>query len=171
MDEADLLISMTYNELRALAQHYLKRERPGHTLQATALVHEAYMKLAAQKKTRFRNRQHFISIASLAMRRILTDHARGKAADKRGGDRQRITLTGVHEILARDEIDLIALDEALTDFAKIDERAAKVVELRFYAGLTIREAADLLGYSTTTIEDDWATARAWLRRALDAEPE
>ena len=166
---AEELLPHVYDELRSLARRYLHRERPGHTLQATALVHEAYIKLVDQSKVDWQGRTHFFAVGAKVMRHLLIDHARGKGRAKRGGDRQKVTLAdgltpfGNREL---DAEDLLALNEGLDRLARLDGRQAKVVELRFFGGLTVPEAALVLGVSKRTVEGDWAHARAWLKREL-----
>ena len=161
------LLPLVYDELRALAGSFFARQTPGHTLQPTALVHEAYLKLA-DSDLQWESRAHFFAVAARAMRQILMNHARNKAAAKRGGGWDRITLDEAITPLgsATREIDLLALDEALDRLATLSERQARVIELRFFGGLTIAEAAHVLGAGTTTIEDDWLLAKAWLAREL-----
>lgn len=165
-DEAavEALLPLVYDELRALAQSHLRHERDGHTLNPTALVHEAYLKLLGQDAD-WQNRGHFFGIASLAMRRVLVHYARQRAAEKRGGGVQAVTLLDDH-VGAAPADDLLALDEALDRLAEVAERPAKVVELRFFGGLTQEETAEVLGVSVPTVQRDWQTARAWLGRAL-----
>jgi RNA polymerase sigma factor (TIGR02999 family) len=162
---------LVYDELRRLAASYIRRERAGQTLQATALVHEAYVRLIGEKAHNWQNRTHFLAIAALSMRQILVQRARARNAAKRGGDPERITLD---ENLLRapsgntvQEIDLVALDAALEKLAALDARQAKVVELRYFGGLSVEEAADVLGISAATVKRDWTLARAWLKRELD----
>ena len=163
------LMPLVYDELRRLAASYIRRERPGQTLQATALVHEAYVRLIGERAQSFQNRTHFLAIAALSMRQILVQRARARKAAKRGGDPQRITLD---EQLFADRggpqtaIDLIALDAALERLAALDERQARIVELRYFGGLSVEEAAEVLGISPATIKRDWTLARAWLKREL-----
>jgi len=166
------LLPLVYDELRALAGSYFARRQAGHTLQPTALVHEAYLKLAGGEG-QWQSRAHFMAVAAKAMRQILMNHARDKAAMKRGGGAAKLTISeAVHA--ASDEsdtgrqLDLIALDEALTKLAALSERQARVTELRFFGGLTIADTAHVVGMSTTTVEDDWHMARAWLGRELQA---
>ncbi|MCA9298836.1 MAG: sigma-70 family RNA polymerase sigma factor, partial [Phycisphaerales bacterium] len=154
---ADALMTQVYEELRALASSYLRRESPDHTLEATALVHEAYLKLAGQDRARYHDRTHFFAIASNAIRRILVDHARARNAAKRGGGWDRVTLSGV--ALDQDQVDLIELDDALSTLASLSTRQALVVELRYFGGLTVAQVAEVLDLSTTTIEGDWAVAK------------
>ena len=163
------LFPRVYKELRRLAATYLKRERPGQTLQATALVNEAYLRLVDQKRVQWRGRTHFFAVAAQAMRRILVDHARARLREKRGGDLERVTfIEGVLPDAANDcgLEDVVALDEALTKLAALDPRQARLVEQRFFGGLSIEEAAAELGISKRTAEGDWTHARAWLNRAL-----
>lgn len=163
---AERLAPQIYEELRRLAAIYLRGERPDHTLQPTALVHEAYLRLIDASRVDWRDRAHFFRTAARAMRRVLVDHARARGAEKRAGARQRITLAGVDPELAGPDFELLALDELLERLAVLHERHAQVVELRFFGGLTIAETAAALGVSETTVEDDWAMARAWLQRQL-----
>jgi len=166
---ADELNARLYQELRRLAADFLSRERADHTLQPTALVHEAWMRLADQDGSRWNDRAHFFAIASQAMRRILVDHARRKLADKRGSDPLRVTLSpDITPSVDANGLDLLALDEALDRLADLDPRQAHVVELRFFAGLNVEEVAELLDVSARTIAGDWRLARAWLSRALEA---
>ena len=166
---ADQLLPLVYQEFRNLAAGYLRRERPDHTLQPTALVHEAYIKLIDQRRVDWQGRTHFFAVAAQAMRRILIDHARRHKRQKRGGARQRITLDDAVAISPQRDEDLIALDEALKNLAKADPRQAKIVELRFFGGLTVEEAAKVLGVSKRTVEGDWTFAKAWLKRELTSE--
>ncbi len=166
------LLPLVYDELRALAGSYFARQQAGHTLQPTALVHEAYVKLAGGEG-QWQNRAHFMAVAAKAMRQILMNHARDKAAAKRGGGAARITIIEAvtpvtDESVAGRQLDLIALDEALTKLAAVSERQARVTELQFFGGLTIADTAHVVGVSTTTVEDDWHMARAWLGRELQA---
>lgn len=162
----DALLSEAYAELRRIAGAYMRRERPGQTLQPTALVHEAYVRLARQHP-RFENRAHFCAIAARAMRQILVERARARHADKRGGGAIRITLDDQLGAAApAAEVDLVAVDEALTRLAAIDQRQARIVELRFFAGLNVEETAAALELSPATVKRDWSVARAWLAREL-----
>jgi RNA polymerase sigma factor (TIGR02999 family) len=162
------LMPVVYDELRELAGRYLRRERPGHTLQTTAVVHEAYLRLADQRRTRWRNRAHFYGIAAQMMRRILIDHARAQRYAKRGGQRRRVSLDGVAELAAERLPELEALDEALSELAALDERRARIVELRYFGGLSNEEISEVLGISANTILRQWRLARAWLYRYLQA---
>jgi len=160
------LMPLIYEELRAIAARHLRAERPNHTLQTTGLVHEAYLRLIDQNQT-WQNRAHFFAIAAMAMRRILVDYARASRAEKRGGQKTVLPLEEAL-VVAADESwpDLIELDWALSRLAKIDERMARLVELRFFGGLTVEETAAVLGISPRTIKREWRTARAWLRREI-----
>lgn len=163
----DQLFTLVYDELRRNARRRLRRERANHTLQTTALVHEAYIKLAAQKRLILKNRGHFFAIAGEAMRRILVDHARTRHRGKRGGRDENLPLK---EALCRTaetmDIDIVALDEALTRLAAIDELEEKIVELRFFAGLSLEETAAALRISKATVSREWTLAKAWLHREL-----
>ena len=163
----DSLIPLVYQELRAIAGRYLSRESPSHTLQSTALVHEAYFKLIGQRRVHWQNRAHFFGIAAQMMRRILVDHARHHARDKRGGPAPKLSLDeAVATVELEPDVDLLALDEALTSLAGIDPRGARIIELRFFSGLTLDETAEVLGISAGTVKRDWSTARAWLYREM-----
>lgn len=157
---------MIYEELRRLAAWYLASERPDHTLTPTALVHEAFIRLVDAAVTERLDRVHFLAVASTVMRRVLVDHARAHGADKRGGQRCRITLHGDVAVTSGPDLDFLALDEALRRLTELDERQARVVELRFFGGLTVEEVAEVLGVSKRLVEGEWAMARAWLRREL-----
>jgi RNA polymerase sigma factor (TIGR02999 family) len=159
-------MSQLYDELRALAERVLRSERPDHTLQPTSLVHEAYLRLAKQDQVRWKSRSHFMAMAATMIRRILIDHARGRAALVRGGGRERVTLDDSDGLATEGDLDLDALDEALRKLAAFDERRSRVVELRFFGGLTNEEIGEVLGVSKWTVVDDWRLARAWLRREL-----
>jgi RNA polymerase sigma factor (TIGR02999 family) len=159
------LLPLVYDELRRLARGYLHRERPEHTLQSTALVHEAYLRLIDQN-VEWQSRAHFFGIAAQMMRRILVDHARARSAAKRG-EGLRLMLDERMAIVEAKDLDVIALDGALDRLAKQDEGQAKIVEMRFFAGLSIEETAEVLGISPATVKRDWAMAKAWLTRELD----
>jgi RNA polymerase sigma factor (TIGR02999 family) len=165
------LLPLVYDELRRIAGRYISRERPGQTLQATALVNEAFVRLSAERPRAFQNRTHFLAIAALSMRQILVQRARARHAAKRGGVRQRVTLNDENLAHGRgeeaDDLDLLALDAALTDLAELDPDLARLVELRYFGGLTVEETADALGVSPATVKRQWTTARAWLKRAID----
>ena len=161
---AEQLLPLVYHELRKLAAAKLAQERPGQTLQATALVHEAYLRLVdVDKAQHWNSRGHFFGAAAEAMRRILIGQARRKASLKAGGERQRIDLSDVEPEIQGPQIDLIALDSALEQLTARDPRAAALIKLRFFAGLTMPEAAEVLGVSLATVENDWAYAKCWLR--------
>ena len=159
---AGQLISLVYGELRRLAQYYLRQERPDHTLEPTALVHELYLRLSAGEPVDWQNRAHFFAVAARQFRRILVNYARDRQAEKRGGKRVKVTLTEVNGLAAPEQQDLLELDDALEQLSALDERAARVVELRFFGGLTEKEAAEVLGISVATLKRDWEFARAWL---------
>jgi RNA polymerase sigma factor (TIGR02999 family) len=161
----DLLIPLVYAELHDLAANYLKSERPNHTLQPTALVHEAYLKLVGQREVQWQNRSHFLGIAAQAMRRILVDYARRHRAAKRGGG-PLITLQEGMLVEEAATLDLIAVNDALARLAELDERQARIVELRFFGGLKVEEIADLMEISTVTVKREWRFARAWFRCQL-----
>ena len=158
----DRLIRLVYAELRRLAAHYLRGESPDHTLQPTALVHEAYLRLTRMQEIDWQSRTHFFATAAIAMRRILVDHARAKRAEKREGFREAISLDDVLVFSPTRSADLLALDEALDRLGKIDARRSRVVELRFFGGLNEEETADVLGISARTVKRDWRIAKAWL---------
>jgi RNA polymerase sigma-70 factor (ECF subfamily) len=160
------LMPLVYDELRALAESYLQQERPDHTLQATALVHEAYVRLVRQEEVEWQSRAHFFAVAAQAIRRILVDHARGRQRAKRGGDRQRVRLEEDVALAKGRDLDLLALDEAMEKLATLHERQARIVELRFFGGLSLKDVAKFLGISPRTVDGDWSMARAWLRREL-----
>ncbi len=162
----DRLMPLVYDNLRSLAEAYLRKERPGHTLQATALVNEAYIKLVGRTDVAWQGRAHFFAAAAQAIRRILVDHARGKSRDKRGGDRKRIPLDASAVYSEPRDINLVALDEALAKLGSLNERHSRVVELRFFGGLTTQEVAAVLGVSSRTVETDWSMAKAWLLAEL-----
>ena len=161
-EAASQLMDLVYPELRRLAQHYMQRERPNHTLQATALVHEAYLRIFGTEAIQWQNRAHFFAVAAQQMRRILVDHARRLGAEKREGGRIKLSLDDVPGLPAKHDEDLVALDEALKGLEKLDPRAGRVVELRFFGGLTEKEAAEVLGISVATLKRDWEFAKAWL---------
>jgi RNA polymerase sigma factor (TIGR02999 family) len=181
-DRVSELMPLVYDELRRIAAGYVRGERPGQTIQATALVNEAFVRLAGERARHFNGRTHFLAIAALSMRQILVQRARARNAIKRGGGPQRVTLddanaanveaayigAGIRGDLQRpDDIDVLALDEALSRLAELDKELAKVVELRYFGGLTVEEVADVMGTSPATVKRQWALARAWLKRALD----
>jgi RNA polymerase sigma-70 factor (ECF subfamily) len=156
------LVPLVYDELRRLARSYMRRERTDHTLQATALVHEAYLKLVEQRSANWQNRAHFFGVAAQLMRRILIDHARGHQRQKRGGEYEKVVLNEALVFSPEQSAELLAVDEALERLAKLDERQARVVELRFFGGLSVEEAAAVLDISPKTVKRDWSVAKAWL---------
>ena len=162
------LMPLVYEELRNLAAAHLARERPDHTLQPTALVNEAYLKLVKQTEAQWKGRAHFFAVAAQAIRRILIDHARKHRAAKRGAARQ-VTLADSFESFGAPEIELIALNDALERLAEVDERQGRVVELRFFGGMSVANVAQVLGVSEGTVKGDWRFARAWLQRELGSE--
>ena len=166
-DAPDQLFPLVYDALRHLAAGLMVHERPDHTLQATALVHEAFLRLVDQKETNWNGRVHFLAIAARAMRQILVNHAKSRRRLKRGGGRERIPLDAAE--LAGSHPDVVALDEALDDLGSFDPRKARLVELRYFSGLTVEEAAVVLGISPATVKRDWLLAKTWLRRELTKE--
>lgn len=166
----DNLLPIVYQELKQMARRYLRAESAAHTLQATALVHDAYMRLVDQTRVSWQNRAHFFAIASEMLRRILVDYARARHRQKRGGGMIRVTLHDVHPAKG-DDLDLLELDEALTRLKEIDPKQVKIIELRYFAGLSIEETADIVGVSTATVKREWSMARAWLYREIRKGPE
>ena len=167
-DSLHVLLPLVYSELRRLAHHDLQRQRPGHTLQSTALVHEAYLRLAKQKNLHFENRNQFFALAALIMRQILVDYARARDAAKREGS-CRMTLDDSVSILRGKGLELIALDDALKGLARLDAQQSRIVELRFFGGLSIEETAQVLSISPATVKRHWTTARLWLYREISRE--
>lgn len=164
---ADRLMPLVYEKLRGLAEQFMQRERRDHTLQATALLNEAYLRLFDQSRVDWRGRAHFVAMAAEMMRRILVDHARRRAATKRGGGRDRVPLDETLAVTdARRQVDLIALDDALRELQKLNLRQARVVELRYFGGLSVKETAYALDISERTVENDWSVARAWLKQTM-----
>lgn len=163
---ASKLMPLVYDEFRALAERYLQHERKNHTLQPTALVNEAYLKLMDQTRVEWKNRAHFFAVGAQIMRRILVDHARRRSRLKHGGARARVTLDEAVALSPQRDEDVLSLHEALEKLAALDERQARVVELRFFAGLSVEEVAEVLSVSKRTVEGDWTMARAWLAREL-----
>jgi RNA polymerase sigma-70 factor, ECF subfamily len=181
--DAQDLMPLVYDELRRIAAGYVRGERPGQTLQATALVNEAFVRMAAERTRRFNGRTHFLAIAALSMRQILIQRARARRALKRGGAPARVTLNdervAPEKIQAgfmpadqdrHKDIDVLALDEALRKLAELDDTLARIVELRYFGGLTVEETAEVVGVSPATVKRQWTLARVWLKRALDGEP-
>ena len=166
-DALSRLTPLVYNELHRLAEIYMRREHAGHPLQTTALVNEAYVKLVDSSRVRWQNRAHFFAVAAQLMRRILVDFARHRRYQKRGGDWRQVTLAEGLGVATNPNSDLVALDEALEGLAKLDPRKARVVELRFFGGLSLEETADALQVSTDTVGRDWRAAKAWLKRELE----
>jgi RNA polymerase sigma factor (TIGR02999 family) len=168
-DALEELMPLVYDELRRLARHYLRQERGDHTLQSTALVHEAYLRLAGQNPPQWQNRAHFFGIAARVMRQILVEYARGRNTAKRGGDACRLTLDDSIALPQQSDVDVVELDRALTELSELDEQQGRIVELRFFAGLTIEDTSEVLGISPATVKRDWVSARAWLYRAMTGE--
>jgi len=164
----EALMPLVYSELRRLAASYLRRERTDHTLQPTALVHEAYLRLVEQKNVQWQDKSHFFAITAQLMRRILVDHARGHLADKRGSGAPKVPLTEAIVMSQERPAELLALDESLSRLAALDAQQARVVELRVFAGLTVEETAEVLGISTATVKRDWRMAKAWLLQEVKA---
>jgi RNA polymerase sigma factor (TIGR02999 family) len=168
-EELDKMMPAIYDELRRQAARYLRQERPGHTLQTTALIHEAYVRLVDQRNVQWENRAHFFGIAAQMMRRILVDHARTKKRAKRGGSDIKVSLDDAAIAVKGQDLDVVAVDEALNRLAKIDEQQSRVVELRFFSGLTVEETAEVMGISPATVKRDWSMAKAWLHRELSGD--
>jgi RNA polymerase sigma factor (TIGR02999 family) len=162
----EALIPLVYDELRRLARRYLRRERPDHTLQSAALVNEAYLRLIRQDQPQWQNRAHFFGVAAQLMRHILVDHARNRAAAKRGAGAPRLTLDPDVALPQTRDVDLVALDDALNQLAILDPQQSRLVELRFFGGLSIEETSVVLSVSPATVKREWATARAWLQREM-----
>jgi RNA polymerase sigma factor (TIGR02999 family) len=160
------LLPLVYGELRRLAHYYLRRQRPDHTLQSTALVHEAYLRLVKQREGKFQNRAHFFAICAQLMRQILVEYARSQQAAKRNA-RQKITFNDAIQLVNGRSLDLLALDDALNTLAGLDPQQCRIVELRFFSGLSIEDTACALGISPATVKRDWSTAKAWLRHEMD----
>lgn len=165
-DVGSQLFELLYDDLRRMARSHLRRENPGHTLSATGLAHEAWFRMAEQVRTQWRNRSHFLAVASTMMRRILINHEMARRTDKRDAELVSVTLSGLEQLGAPPDRDLVAVHEALLAFEQVDARAAKVVELRFFGGLENEEVAEVLGISLATVKRDWTLARAWLHREL-----
>ncbi len=162
----DALTPLVYNELRRLAKSYLRRERPDHTLEGTALVHEAYLRLIDQRHIEWRNRNQFFALAAELIRRILVDHARAKIAAKRGGSNVKLSLDEAIAPAPEKDLDLVALDDALQALSRADAQQSRIVELRYFGGLTIEQTAEVLDISPATIKRDWAVAKAFLKREM-----
>jgi RNA polymerase sigma factor (TIGR02999 family) len=166
----DALLPLVYGELRRLAHRHLRNERPDHTLQSTALVHEVYFRLVGQDLPEWEGRAHFFAIAAQLMRQILVDYARRHRASKRGSGVCMLTLDDAVALPRRKDVDVIALDDALNTLAEIDPRQSRVVELRFFAGLSLEETSEVMGIATATVQRDWTAARAWLHREISRRP-
>jgi RNA polymerase sigma factor (TIGR02999 family) len=164
-----VLFPLIYKDLRRLAHHQMRQQRPDHTLQPTALVHEAYMRLENHRPAHFQNRNHFVAVCALLMRRILTEYERARRAAKRGGPNEKVTLDDGLGLVKGSSVDLIDLDDALNGLARLDPQQSRVVELRFFGGLSIEETAAELGVSPATVKRLWATARFWLYREMSGE--
>lgn len=160
------LVDLVHQELRGIARRYMRRERAGHTLESAALVNEAYLRLVDASRIDVQSRAHFFAVAAQLMRRILVDHARSRKYAKRGGAQPKLALSEADRFAQKQDIDLVALDDALKALATISEQQSRLVELRFFGGLTIEETAEVLGVSHTTVEKDWALSRAWLKREM-----
>lgn len=165
-EASEKLIPLVYDELKRLARAYMRRERPDHTLQTTALVHEAYLRLVRQQAVNWQGRSHFFGIAAQLMRRILIDHARGHLREKRGGAKEVLPLNEALVFSPEHSEELVKLDEALARLSKLDARQSRIVELRFFGGLSVEETAEFLGISPKTVKRDWAVAKAWLHGEL-----
>jgi len=166
----DQLVPLVYEELRALAERYMRQERPNHTLQTTALVNEAYLRLIDVNRVQWQSRGHFLAVAAQTMRRVLVDFARRRDRLKRGGDVMLVTLDEARGVGQKEGAEFVALDDALTALAAFDPRMSEIVELRFFGGLTVEETADVMHVSPETVMRDWKTAKAWLLRTLRGEP-
>lgn len=163
------LVPLLYADLRRVAHHYLRKARPGHTLQTTGLVHEAYLRLEKYRSPQFQNRDHFVAICALLMRQILTSYERARRATKRGAGAENVTIDEAGMPGIRRGVDLIALDDALHELAKLDPQQSQIVELRFFGGLSIEETAEVLDISPATVTRHWATARVWLLREMSGD--
>ena len=165
-DALNKLIPLVYQELRRLARYYMRRERADHTLQTSALVNEAYIRLVDYRKMRFQDRAHFMAVAAQAMRRILVEYARGHTREKRGGDARKVSLDEAATLADGKAADMVALDDALKMLAEFDPRKSRIVELRYFGGLNIDETAEIIGVSAATVKREWTTARIWLHRQV-----
>jgi RNA polymerase sigma factor (TIGR02999 family) len=162
----DLLLALVYDELRRMARHHLRRQQPGHTLQTTALIHDAYLRLVGQAAGPWQDRNHFFAVSAQAMRHILVDHARARQSAKRGGGARAVSLDEAALVTVERAAELIALDDALEELKGLHERQCRVVECRYFGGMTVQETAEVLGVSPETVMRDWKMAKAWLHRAL-----
>ena len=169
-NDLEALLPLVYDELRRLAHHHLRNERPDHTLQSTALVHEAYFRLVGQDLPEWESRAHFFAIAAQLMRQILVDYARRRRASKRGSGVCMLTLDDAVALPQRKDVDVVTLDDALNTLAEVDPRQSRVVELRFFAGLSLEETSEVMGIATATVQRDWTAARAWLHREISRRP-
>ncbi|HEY3739652.1 MAG TPA: sigma-70 family RNA polymerase sigma factor [Bryobacteraceae bacterium] len=165
-ESLDRLIPLVYQELRTIAQRFLRNEKAGHTLQSTALVHEAYLRLVDQSRTNWQNRAHFFGVAATIIRNILVDHARARQASKRGGPMPALSLDEAIALSPKRDRELIAVDDALMNLSRLDPQQSRIVELRFFGGLTIEETAEVLDISVSTVKRDWILAKTWIGRAL-----
>jgi len=165
-DAREALMPLVYDELRRLARRHLRRERPDHSFQSAALVNEAYLRMVQQKSMQWQNRAHFFGVASQLMRHILVDHARNRRAAKRGGPEPKLTVDSKIAMQRKPEVDLIALDDALNKLAALDAQQSRIIEMRFFGGLSIEETATALDISPATVKREWSTARAWLQREM-----
>ena len=166
-DALNRLMPLVYQELKRMARYYMRRERPDHTLQTSALVNEAYIRLVDYKKMRWQDRAHFFAVAAQAMRRILVEHARGRTRAKRGGDARKVSLDEAATLADEKAADIVALDLALNSLAEFDPRKSQIVELRYFGGLNIEETAEVIGVSPATVKREWNTARIWLHREIN----
>ena len=169
-DALDRMTPLLYEELRRLARHFLAAERPDHTLQPTALVHEAYLRLVDQRSVDWQNRAHFLGVAASMMRRILINHARANQAAKREGFTQAVSLEDALEVFTNPNVDVLELNNALQQLTEIDPQQGRVVELRYFGGLTIEETAEVMGISPATVKREWGTARLWLLQKIEGPP-
>ena len=167
----DALIAIVHKELHKLAKHYLRGERRGHTLQTSALVNEVYVRLVDHQNINWQNRAHFFGVAAQAMRRVLVDYARARKAEKRGGEAVQVSLDGAINVAEEKALELIALDDALRDLAKMDARKSRIVELRYFGGLSVEETAEVVGIAAITVIREWNAAKAWLLRAISKRGE
>jgi RNA polymerase sigma factor (TIGR02999 family) len=165
----DKLMPLIYEELRKMARRYMRQQNPGHTLQTTALIHEAYLRMIKQKERHFQNRAHFFAVAAQAMRHILVDYARSRQTVKRGGEARQISLEEAALVTAERAAELVAFDDALKELENLSKRQSRVVELRYFGGLTVEETARVLDVSPDTVMRDWSMAKTWLHRALKTE--
>jgi RNA polymerase sigma factor (TIGR02999 family) len=168
-DALNRLMPLVYGELRRMSSYYLRGERENHTLQSAALVHEAYLRLVGRQNVHWKNRAHFLGVAAQVIRSILVDHARARSAAKRGAGAVTLTVSELSAVTTQPEVDVIELDTALNELARLDPQQSRIVELRFFAGLTNEETAEVLGVSASTVKRDWTHARAWIYRALTGD--